>query len=159
MTSTLLSALTLIAALGSGLMAGVFFAFSVFVMAALARLPSAQGIAAMQAINIAVINPIFMAVFMGTGILCAVLAVVSLLLWTQPGSVYLLAGALIYPVGSIGVTMRCNVPLNNALAAVAPDSTEGASLWSRYVTVWTAWNHLRTAACLGAAALLTIALA
>jgi len=45
--------MTLVAALGCGLMAGLFYAFSVSVMKALARLPSAAGIAAMQFINVA----------------------------------------------------------------------------------------------------------
>jgi uncharacterized membrane protein len=53
MLDGLLFVLTLFAALGCGLVAGVFFAFSTFVMKALARLPAEQGIAAMQAINAA----------------------------------------------------------------------------------------------------------
>lgn len=59
-------ALKLFSVLGCGLMAGVFFAFSSFVMNALARLQPTQGIAAMQSINITVINPLFMAPFLGT---------------------------------------------------------------------------------------------
>jgi uncharacterized membrane protein len=47
----LLYTLTLITALGCGLAAGVFYAFSTFVMKALARLPAAQGFAAMQSIS------------------------------------------------------------------------------------------------------------
>jgi uncharacterized membrane protein len=54
--------------------------------------------------------------------------------------------------------MAFNVPRNNALAAVAPESAEGAGLWARYVAGWTAWNHVRTGACLAAAAALTMAL-
>ena len=42
MSEKLFVFLTLLAALGSGLIAGVFFAFSSFVMAALGRLPSDQ---------------------------------------------------------------------------------------------------------------------
>jgi uncharacterized membrane protein len=56
------------------------------------------------------------------------------------------------------VTMAFNVPRNDALAAVAADSAAGASLWTGYVTSWTAWNHARTAAALAAAALLTLGL-
>ncbi len=47
------------ALLGSALVGGVFFAFSSFVMKALARVPSPEGIAAMQSINVVVINPSF----------------------------------------------------------------------------------------------------
>ncbi|MEH2408541.1 anthrone oxygenase family protein [Nostoc sp.] len=65
--------LKLFSALGCGLIAGVFFAFSTFVMNALARLQPAQGITAMQSINITVINPLFMAVFLGTAAACILL--------------------------------------------------------------------------------------
>ena len=158
MVDRLLFALTLFTALGCGLIGGVFFAFSSFVMNALARLPAAQGIAAMQSINVAVINPLFMAAFLGTAAACVLLAVSSLLRWREPGAAYLLAGSLLYLVGVILVTSLFNVPRNDALAAVAPASAEGARLWTDYVKSWTAWNHVRTAASLAAAALLTVAL-
>jgi uncharacterized membrane protein len=154
----LLFALKLFTALGCGLIAGVFFAFSTFVMSALARRPSAEGIAAMQSINITVINPWFMTAFLGTAVACLLLVVSSLLKWNQPGAVYLLVGSLLYLVGTFGVTMVCNVPLNDALATVKPESTDGANLWASYMTNWTLWNHVRTVAALVAAALFTIAL-
>jgi hypothetical protein len=92
--------LTLVTALGCGLIAGVFFAFSAFIMKALSRLQPAQGIAAMQSINIAVINPLFLGVFLGAGVACVAVAISSLLAWHQPGSAYLLAGSLLYTVGA-----------------------------------------------------------
>ena len=150
--------LKLLAMLGCGLVAGVFFAFSTFVMSALARLQPAQGIAAMQAINITAINPLFMLVLFGTATLCLFLAVTSLLKWHQPSAIYLLAGSLLYLIGTVMVTIAVNVPLNDALAIVKPDSVDGASLWSSYLTNWTIWNHVRTATSLVAAALLAIAL-
>ncbi len=70
-------ALKLFSALGCGLIAGVFFAFSSFVMNALARFQPAQGIAAMQSINITVSNPLFMAAFLGTAAACIFLAIIS----------------------------------------------------------------------------------
>ena len=158
MTDSFLSALTLVAALGCGLIAGVFFAFSAFVMAALARLPPAQGIAAMQSINIVVINPWFLTAFFGTAAACVGLAAAALLRWPAPGAAWLLAGGVLYPVGTILVTTACNVPLNNALAAADPAGADGAALWSRYLGRWTAWNHVRTAAALAAAAALILAL-
>jgi len=150
--------LMLFAAIGCGLIAGVFFAFSTFVMKALAQQPPAQGIATMQSINITAINPWFMVALFGTGVACFFLAIASLSKWQQLGAVYLLVGSLLYLVGTIGVTIAFNVPLNDALALVKPDSTEGASLWARYLTNWTLWNHIRTIAALAAAALFTIAL-
>ena len=76
----------------------------------------------------------------------------------KPGAGYLLAGSLLYVVGTDLVTIFFNVPCNNALAIVNPASAEGAELWSSYVSGWTAWNHVRALAALAAAALLTLAL-
>ena len=146
------------AALGCGLVGGVFFAFSSFVMSALARLEPPQGIAAMQLINITVINPLFMTVFIGTAATCVFLAVSSLLKWHHFGSVYLLAGSLLYIVGTFLVTILFNVPLNDALAIAQPNSPEGAKLWANYLIYWTLWNHLRTIAAIAAAATFTLSL-
>jgi len=149
--------LTFGTALGCGLMAGVFFAFSTFVMKALARLPPAQGIAAMQSINVVAITPVFMAALFGTAAACLLLALSSLFV-RPPGAVYLIVGSLLDLVGTILVTVAFNVPRNDALAAADPSSANGARLWADYVVSWTAWNHVRTAAALSASALLIIGL-
>jgi uncharacterized membrane protein len=114
--------LTFVAALGSGLVAGFFFAFSIVVMKALAQQPPALRIAAMQSINIVVINPMFFTAFFGTAAACLVLAVSTFLRRQRPGTAYLLTGSLLYLVGTILVTILFNVPRNNALAAVGPTS-------------------------------------
>ncbi len=149
--------LQLFAILGTGLVAGVFFAFSSFVMKALARLKPSEGIVAMQSINITVINPLFMTALFGTAVVCLFLAVFSLLKFHQPNSIYLLVGSLLYIVGTVGVTIAFNVPLNDALAKVDPSSAEGASLWAKYLTNWTLWNHVRTIAAFGATTAFAIA--
>ena len=148
-------ALTFACALGCGLIAGVFFAFSSFVMRALARIPPAQGIAAMQSINRVVINPFFLAVFLGTA---AGSILLSLLMWAQPGAAKILTGSLLYLAGTILVTTSCNIPRNEALAAVDPVSPDAARQWTTYVRDWTFWNHVRTVAALAAAGSFTIAL-
>ncbi len=151
-------ALTLMTALGCGLMAGVFFAFSAVIMTALGRIPPAHGMAAMQSINAAVFNPWFGGAFFLTPLACLVLAVAALLGWGDLEPAYLLAGSALYLVGCFGVTMACNVPRNEVLAKVDADSPAGAAAWARYVPSWTAWNHVRTAASLAAAVAFTIAL-
>jgi len=158
MLERILFALTFTAAIGSGLVAGIFFAFSTFVMAALGRILPEQGIAAMQSINITVLNPAFLIAFLGTGFVCLVLAAGSYVWWGGASGKLVLAASLIYLVGCIGVTMVCNVPLNNALAAAQPNTPEAATLWSRYLSTWTAWNHLRTVAPLLSAILFMAAL-
>ena len=151
-------AITGAAALGSAVMAGFFFAFSVVTMRALERLPPSCGIAAMQSIDIVVLNGWFFAAFFGTAGACVILVIHSLMLWPLHAALTLLVGSVLYLVGVIGVTMVFNVPLNNELAAVDPESAEGERVWRRYLSVWTAWNHVRTAAPLLAAIVLAAAL-
>jgi uncharacterized membrane protein len=158
MPDTLLFALRLAAILGSGLMAGLFFAFSFAVMGGLARIQPAEGIAAMQSINRVILNPVFLTVFMGTPAVCALVLVSALWRWPEPGALWFLLGAASYIVGTFLVTIVLNVPLNNALAAVDPASSEGAGVWTRYLSDWVAWNHVRTATSFAAMALLTVGL-
>jgi uncharacterized membrane protein len=153
----LLPALTLLSALGAGLIAGFFLAFSICVMGALGRLPPKDGIAAMQSINVVVLNRMFLGVFFGTGLISLVLAATALLAGPAPGALYALTGCVVYVLGVIGVTIAFNVPLNHGLARAAPDSPEGASLWQHYLARWAAWNHVRTAASALAMALFILA--
>jgi uncharacterized membrane protein len=141
---------TLVAAAGCALIAGAFFAFSTFVMKALAALPAPHGIAAMQSINVVVINPLFLTPFVGTAVLSTGLAATALLRWQEPGAAFLLGGGLLYVVGTFLVTMTRNVPRNDALAKVTPTSAEAARFWTNYVRTWTRWNHVRTLAALAA---------
>jgi uncharacterized protein (TIGR02246 family) len=150
--------LTFVSALGCGLVSGIFFAFSTFIMRALARLPPAEGIAAMQSINVAVINRWFFAAFVGTAVCCFAVLISCVFRWQKPGVIYLLIGGLLYLVGTILVTIVFNVPLNNGLAAADPTSADAVQIWTNYVKSWTAWNHVRTAAALVAAVLFTVAL-
>jgi len=146
------------AAIGSGLVAGIFFAFSSFVMAALGRLPSDHGIAAMNAINVTVINPMFFLAFFGTAALCVAASAGVALRWTASGGTLVVLASVIYLVGCIAVTMFRNVPLNNALAAVTLGTPEAAALWTRYLSEWTFWNTVRTVAPVVSAVLFTVAL-
>jgi uncharacterized membrane protein len=158
MTSKLLFILTLVSALGCGLIGGVFFAFSTFVMKALANLPPGQGIMAMKSINVTVLNPLFLGVFLGTALGCVILTVSSVLMWQKPGTAFLLAGSALYLLGTVLVTIVCNVPRNEALAILDPTSAEAARLWAQYVASWTAWNHVRTVAALAASIAFIMAL-
>ena len=151
--------LTLLAALGCSLVGGVFLAFSDFVMKALGRISPSEGIVAMQAINVVVLRSWFLRAFFATAVLCVVAIVASLLRWQEPGSVYLLVGGALYLAGTFMVTILFNVPRNRALASTQPSDPGGAAVWAGYLAGWTAWNHVRTAASLAAAALFSIALA
>lgn len=146
----LLYGLSVFAAVGCGMMAGLFFVFSSFVMRALAAQAHPGGMTAMQSINVLILNPLFMILFMGTAL--ASLAVLILLIHRAvvqvviPGTSWLAIGCLLYLVGCIGVTMACNVPRNDRLAATRPEDPKSEAIWQNYLKTWTAWNHVRTAA-------------
>jgi uncharacterized membrane protein len=155
--SNLVVAIALFAAIGCGTMAGLFFAFSNFVMKALASLSPDKGISAMQAINVAILNPLFLAAFFGTGIASLAAIIFALARWQESSAFCLLAGGVLYLVGVILVTMIFNVPLNNSLAEIDPVSPASLSIWRTYVTAWTAWNHVRSIAALAATVAFIIA--
>ena len=152
-------ALVVVSSVLAGLIGGVFFAFSVFVMRALAQLPPASGIAAMQRINVTVINPLFLGPFLGTAL--ALLALATYLASLSGGrhsTTWLLVGFLVYTLGAVGVTVAMNVPRNNKLAAMQPTSQAAESYWPSYVREWMLWNHVRCAASLVSAAASALAL-
>lgn len=151
--------LTVLGVVGTGLVAGVFCAFSTFVMQGLAALPPAQGVAAMKAINVTALRPAFMLVFVGSAVLCAVIAVVTFVLWPDEGTVELLVGSALYLFGSFGLTMFANVPRNEALMKLDAGTPEAAAYWPTYVREWTAWNHVRMVASAGAAVAYVLAIA
>lgn len=158
MSASLVDVLVVLAALGSGIMAGTFFAFSTFVMGALGRLRPPAGIAAMQSINVVVINLWFLGVFLGTGAIGVALFVIALMRWRDPTSIWLVAGSAFYVLGTVVVTTGFNVPLNNRLAALDPEGSAAAELWTHYQARWTFWNHVRTAAPLAATLCFILAL-
>ena len=144
--------------LGSALVGGVFFAFSSFVMKALAQLPAAQGIAAMQSINVVVINRSFLGTFMGTALLSLSLFVLMLFNQTHLATPYFLAGSTCYVIGTFLLTIDGNVPLNERLAAVSATDPAAVELWQHYLHRWTQWNHVRTVAALVATLIIAMGL-
>jgi uncharacterized membrane protein len=152
-----LDILTLLSAVGTAWIAGIFIVFSTAIMRALGNLPPAQGIAAMQAIDVAIVGPWFLAPFFGTAAMCLVLVVAGLARWQAPVTPYWLAGSALYLAGAVLVTVCANVPRNSALAAVEPTAADSIRLWASYLESWTMWNHVRAAATLSAAVCFTIA--
>jgi uncharacterized membrane protein len=137
----------------SGLVGGVFFAFSVFVMRALAQLPAPQGLAAMQRINVTVITPLFLGAFLGALPVLAVSAYLAHAANRTQASVLLGLATLVYALGSVVVTLLFNVPRNDRLASCPADTPQAADYWRTYVREWSRWNHVRCVASLLATAL------
>lgn len=154
--ASLFPILTFLAILATALNAGLFFIFSVCIMAAFARLSPAEGAAAMNAINAVIQNPLFFSTFFGATLLSLVLSIIG---YMQGGATGLMAmaGGIVFLVAVFGVTAVFNVPLNDALAAAPAGSPEQTTLWQRYLDVWVMWNHVRTLGSLAALALLALA--
>lgn len=141
---------TVVSTVGCGLMAGLFFTFSVFMMRAFDRLPAGQGIAAMQSTNKTIVTPLFILTFVGTGVVCAVQGVLSLFRLDQPEGKWLLAGSVLYIAGVILLTGGYHIPRNDKLDTFDPTTAEAARYWSTYVREWTLWNHVRLLTSVGA---------
>ncbi len=120
----MLTTLVLLACIGAGTIGGVFFAFSTFVMKALAQLPASQGVGAMQRINVVVLNPLFLGVFVGTVALGAGCVIVSFLPWHSSRSLLLLAESLLTLFGSCWCTLGWTVPMINRLGRLDPAASE-----------------------------------
>ena len=144
MSSILITVLLWAAALSSGLMAGVYFAFSVFIMKAFDKIETAQSVAAMNSINEIILRSLFMPVFFGSSIISFLLVVVAFVYWGEAGAGLALIAGMVYFVGMFACTVVFNVPLNNALARLGPDSDNAQQIWSHYLSTWAKWNHLRT---------------
>jgi uncharacterized membrane protein len=103
-----------------------------------------------------VYTPSFMILFMGTTLLCGILAVWSLFSIGSFHSQLVLAASLFFVAGCFGVTILLNVPLNNQLAAATADNRE--MLWQDFLRDWTTWNTVRTIGATVSAALCILAL-
>ena len=154
MTLSLLLFLNL-SAIGFGLLAGVFLGFSDFIMRSLARIPDPAGISAMQSINREVFRIVFMALFLGMVPVSIALIVVGLGAAAQPIGGHMIAAGGIYLIASFASTAAFNVPMNTALANLDAATSAAQSYWTEtYLPRWTAWNTVRTLACLASMALL-----
>ena len=147
-----------VGAVGAGMMAGLYFGFSSFIMASLAAMPAGEGARAMQSINRVILRSSFMVLFFATSLVALALAAIGLLQWGAPGATAMLVGGVTYVLGMFASTAAFNVPLNNALDRADPDSTAGAEIWAHYLVVWTRWNHARTVASVLAGGLFILAL-
>lgn len=156
MHGTLLVA-TLLAAAGSAVVGGVFFAFSGFVLRGLGDVAAECGVASMRSINVAAQRPPLMTALFGTALLCLGLVIGSLLGWGHASAGWLLAGGLAYLVGAIGVTAAFHVPRNLALDRARLTDADRAPVWHAYLASWGAGNHVRCAASLLAAGLFGVA--
>ena len=142
----------------SGLMAGIYFTFSVVIMRSFSTLDALMGARAMITINQVIVKTLFLPLFFGSTVLACVL-IASVLLDGIGSTDYLtLLSSAIYIVGMFLVTLVGNVPMNNKLQSLADQQAALTQYWQSYLTTWTRLNHIRTLACLVTALLLCLAL-
>ena len=138
------TALLWFGAIGCGVMAGVYFTFSAFVMKSLASIDAPAGIKAMQSINDVILQSAFMPLFFSTSLAAAVAVVVYAIHPDAAGGIWTALAGGTYFAGMFLCTVFFNVPLNNKLKAVDPTSPQGEAMWETYLKTWTRWNHVRT---------------
>jgi len=137
-----MTTIIVLAVVGAGIVTGLLFAFSNFIMRAFAALPNDKGMFTMQRVNEEIINPVFLILFLGTPILCSIILINSFLQFDILNNLQLLLGALAYLIGPFAITVMFNVPLNNQLAKA--DASAADEIWPDYQIKWQRWNHIRT---------------
>ena len=158
MTDTYSRTLTIAAAIGAGTAAGVYFAFSTFIMAGLRRLTPAQAISAMNGINKAApANPLLMLVLFGTGVVCVLLMISGFRHRDDPAATWQIVGATLFLIGTL-ITIIYHVPHNDRLMNVDPNGAGASAIWAHFYSAWIAWNHARALASIGGTVSLVIAL-
>ncbi|WP_409464601.1 DUF1772 domain-containing protein [Amycolatopsis sp. GA6-003] len=128
------------AVLAAGLIAGLFYAYTVSVMPGLAHADDHTFVTAMRRINDAILNGWFMLSFLGAPLLAVAAAVLHFTSGAHGGLPWLVAGAVLL-VATVVVTGAVNVPMNNALTA---DTVDFAVLRTRFEEPWVRWNLVRT---------------
>ncbi|GAA0743594.1 DUF1772 domain-containing protein [Gaetbulibacter jejuensis] len=129
----------------NALSAGFFFAWSVSVILGTKKVGDLTYLETMQSINKEILNPVFFIVFFGSLITLILNAALQnnnkLMFWL------LLTSAIIYLIGTFGVTAFGNVPLNNELDALdikALNINELKSFRDYYESNWNQYHNIRT---------------
>lgn len=149
--------LTVAAAVGSGVIGGVLYAFSAFVMRGLSELPPERALAAMNGINRAAPRAPLVLPLVATALVCGVLGVITFGNLDERGSWLVLAGCSLYLL-SFGITVFFHVPRNEALLLVDPLSAGAGAAWVGYRKPWVVANHVRSLAAVAGSALLVVSL-
>ena len=131
----------------TGLMAGIYLAFSAVIIRSLNELPALHAAQAMNKINDVIVNTIFLPIFFGSTLWYAGLIVWTFADWQSETSGLIILAALIYIVGMFLVTAFGNVPMNNKLKAIESNETLLVDYWKKYQYSWSRLNHIRTLSC------------
>lgn len=138
-------------ALTTALIAGLFYAYFCSVNPGLSRLPDTEYLASMQAINLAIVNPVFLLSFLGPLLLLPLSTYLQFQISVSTRFWLLLAATILYYAGGFGVTVFGNIPLNDALAgldlgAATPELVARERV--KFENPWNRLHNLRTLACI-----------
>jgi uncharacterized membrane protein len=132
-----------VATMLTGLIAGLFYAWSVSVMPGLARTDDRTYVGALQGMNRAILNGWFFLTFMGAVIVTAVAALLHLSGQSRGVLLWIVIGLVLY-IAVLVITFRVNVPLNNELdRANLNQLANPAELRARFESIWVRWNVIR----------------
>ena len=134
------------ATLTTGLVAGVFYAYSVSVVLGLAAQSDASYVATMQEINERIQNPLFFASFVGAALFLLAAFVIHLPRLRSRRFLLISLACLLYIGGGLLLTAFINVPMNEKLATVDPEAPARVLAQARdaYEAPWNFWNGIRT---------------
>lgn len=133
-----------IAVLLTGLSAGFFYAWEVSVIQGNKLVSDRSYLESMQNINRAIINPAFLLVFMGSMIMLVVSSYVQFRSGVSLSFWFLLTAAIVYLIGTFGVTIGGNVPLNDALDAININSLGAEEIKAFRMSYEAKWNSLHS---------------
>ena len=154
MTANVRGPLLVTAAVVAGLQAGTYFTWATGVMPGLARVDDRTFVDALQQMNSAIVNPVFIATFLGAPVLAGAAAVVA-----GPQARPWAIAATVLAVGTLAISFAGNIPLNNALDAAGPVDkiTDLAAVRADFESLWVRLNIGRCFTSAGALACLAIA--
>jgi len=144
MLDNILFSAVIFAAISTAMMAGIYFAFSGFVMSGLKQVGAENAVSTMNAINQVILRSWFMPLFFGSTLTTVLILIIAMINWQQSNSTLLIFASTIYFLGMFLCTVFFNVPLNKHLLATESSNNTINQTWSHYVKYWTRWNHLRT---------------
>ena len=150
------------AVVGAGSMGGLLFGWMVSVIPGLKDVSDQSYVATMKSINVAIVNPWFVVPFLLTPVLLAVAAVAEFGVGNRRRAWLLGVAAATYAVGVLAVTVRGNIPLNDALDSFAIDAASSSDLALRRATYegpWNRWHLIRTISAAAAFAMAAVAAA
>lgn len=131
-------------ALWSAVTGGIFSAFSEFIMSALLRSAPASGIEAMQQINRTVIPTQFVAGILAIALFSVALGYYAWTTFDGAARLTLVLAPIVYLPTVFFMTLFGNVPMNNKLAQLDPNSEYAETYWRHYGQAWTRLNHVRS---------------